>query len=416
MAYVPGPRKRWSDQEILDYAKKFQTIKEWAADRPTGNKTYNSSVRRGKSFHEKATTHMFVTKWRRDSDIIEDAKKYTTRYEWSLKSPGAYIAARKRNNVDLFKRAVLHMGASKQFAIRKWTEKAILKESLKFKTKKEWAVNSASSYGAALKQGLMDKASKHFDKVGNHKNRCVYLFLFKKEKIAYVGLTYYFKRRVSNHLGTKRFKDLIKLYGRRALTIKQVTDYVPVEAAKRLEKQLVEKYRSLNFRILNIAKTGSVGGNTVKWTREVVKLKALEFNNSKEWKKNCPGSYAAGAGFDMLDIATSHMTRLVRKKWESKIEVMQEAKKYTTRTEWDDKSGAAVAYAKKHGFYEEAAKHMPDKRNSKWDHESAIFDGKKYKNRGQWSGARGSAYYYASKNNLLDLVFPSKNKKLFQKL
>ena len=142
----------------------------------------------------------------------------------------------------------------------------------------------------------------------------------------------------------------------------KIISYSNVEKAKKLEGRLVRKFKSLNYNLLNIAKTGSVGGSTVKWTRDKVLLEALKYKSIKEWKSSELGSYMAAYSYGILTQATKHMQRLWVHKWKNKKDVLKDAKKYKSRTEWWNNSQSAAVYSKKHNFYEEAVKHMLDKR------------------------------------------------------
>ena len=77
----------------------------------------------GKSFH-----------WD-DESVREEAKKYNTRYEFSIKSSGAYMYALKHNMIDTLFNTVMHY----------WDDKSVKEESKKYKTRTEFEKGSVAA-------------------------------------------------------------------------------------------------------------------------------------------------------------------------------------------------------------------------------------------------------------------------------
>lgn len=140
-------RPSWSDEIILKEAKKYTNVKEWYKS----SGSLNAARKRGKEFYAKCTAHMapLNRKWN-DEDLLESARKYKTKSEWAEYDGSAYVIAIK--NKKLFLKCTAHMEKMK-IKPSVWTEPAILEEVKKYKTRKEWAKNSASSYSAARKLG-----------------------------------------------------------------------------------------------------------------------------------------------------------------------------------------------------------------------------------------------------------------------
>lgn len=403
MPKIYGSRIVWSDTEILKYAKKFDQKAKWENAGSLEKKAYLASIRKGKIFHKNATAHMIDTKWAKISDILKDAKKYKRKWHWSKNSPGAYKAAHKKG---IFKTATSHMRKGNDIY---WTKETVIADAKKYVSKKQWKQKS-SAINVAYKLGIIEEASKHFQKIGTHKKRCVYSISVKSQKIIYIGLTYNFKRRIRDHLDTKRFKDIIKLYGKESLIMKQLTEYIDVINAQKFEKKLITKFKTLKYNVLNIAKGGGVGGNTLIWTKEKIFKEAQKYKSIKDWRDAPDGSYAAAYAFNIYDEASSHLTRTISKPWKNKEDVVNDAKKYFSRTEWENKSSAAYRYAKRFNFFEEAIKHMKRPRNEVWTHERVIAEGKKYNSRTEWAKKSIRSYLYATKNKIIDNIIASKTK------
>lgn len=69
--------------------------------------------------------------------------------------------------------------------------------------------------------------------------------------------------------------------------IKKISDYINVKQAQKLENTIVEKYKSEGWIILNRTKTGSLGSNKIKWTKETCFEEYLKYNkDKKKFRKN----------------------------------------------------------------------------------------------------------------------------------
>lgn len=144
-------------------------------------------------------------------------------------------------------------------------------------------------------------------KLGNRYNKCVYAYEFSDMSV-YVGLTYSIKNRqlrrdcdLTDQV-TRHIKDTGLIPIR-----KQLTDYISVDEAIFLEGDYVEKYRVAGWRILNAVKTGSIGGNVVKWTYEVCKSLALKYQSRRKFKMDYGGAYNAAYTKGWIDDICSHM-------------------------------------------------------------------------------------------------------------
>lgn len=94
-----------------------------------------------------------------DEEITEIAKKFKTRSEFQ-KNSKAYSAAFSRGK-DFVDRVCAHMVSIKK--IQKHTKYSAALDALKYKTKREWCVNDAGSYLAAMKNGWIDELCSHMN-------------------------------------------------------------------------------------------------------------------------------------------------------------------------------------------------------------------------------------------------------------
>jgi hypothetical protein len=173
----------------------------------------------------------------------------------------------------------------------KWTKERCLVEAVKYLHRYEFQLKSGRAYGAAYRNNWLDDVCLHMKKTGNWYNRCIYAYEFS-DNCVYVGLTYNlierdFNRRknkndaVCRHINETNIKPVLK----------QLTDYLIVDDASTLEIKYIEDYRKNGWKILNVAKGGTVGNCIHLWTYDKCKNSALKYKNRNEFKKNDRSAY-----------------------------------------------------------------------------------------------------------------------------
>jgi hypothetical protein len=387
----------WSDEKVLNEAKKYSTKSEWYNHSPG---SYQRASKQ--NLMEEATKHMRETRvpdgYYNRSRILSISKKYEFTNDWMNNDYNSYAWA-IRNYTSKDKEIFGHLKYIKR-GITKWTKEKVLEDALKYSTLQEWRRNSGSAEGSARKYGWLKEATKHMEVVGTLFKRCLYSISVKNHKIIYIGLTYRFNRRISDHLKSKRFLDLKKNYGEDCLEIKKLSDYLDVKIAKRLEVKLIDKMRKRNFIILNIAKGGGVGGAAIKWTVEKIKAEGLKYKTRAEWRSKSFGSYQSSQRYPGLyKEITKSMKMLKKLKW-TKSEVLADAKKYNNSLDWVKSKGDAAKVAKRDGYWEEATKHMKFvfKKRIWKNKEEILKDAKKYKTRSEWYRSSPGASIKARKD------------------
>ena len=118
------------------------------------------------------------------------------------------------------------------------------------------------------------------------KYRCIYAVEFPDNSV-YVGLSYNFKIRTQQHLSQNNSTVYKKIKQDNLTPIfKKLTDYIDENLAVLKEKEYVEYYNNSKWHILNIVKTGGLGGSTIKWTLNECHKIALKYKNRKDfWKE-----------------------------------------------------------------------------------------------------------------------------------
>lgn len=153
----------------------------------------------------------------------------------------------------------------------KFSDEFLIEEAKKYANIREVKENGGKwLLDAIYSRGLKDKAFAHMEALGDRKHRMIYVFEFP-DKSAYVGLTYDAEKRHYQHMTYDKsaVKKHIKKTGL-VPTMKYLTDYLPVEEARKMEGFYVEQYRKNGWIILNVESTGGIGGTPAKADREAI--------------------------------------------------------------------------------------------------------------------------------------------------
>ena len=103
------------------------------------------------------------------------------------------------------------------------------------------------------------------------------------------------------------------------------------------------------------------------WTKELCKIEALKFTSRFEFFKKGSAAYQAAKKKGWLDEICSHMIPIRKRQgfWQEEINLINEALKYTSRTEFARESPSAYAVATLFGVLDEICFHMPRIGNAK---------------------------------------------------
>lgn len=255
-------QKKYSDEAIKADALKFNNPTDWWAK---SMNFYGAALRRGKNFYKEATSHMILKMKPKGYWTIDLIKQRASNYEsikdWRLNDPESYSAAR---NLDSLGYKKVSKNLKRIVGGKVWFKENIFEEARKFSTIKEWKEKSKMSYQAAVSGGFTRSASKHMTPLGHAYKRCVYSIKLQKQNMVYIGLTYNFKQRVKEHMRTKRFEELTKLYGSKSIKAKQLTKYLDIKEAVNYETKLIDDMKKLGWKVLNKAMGGNLGGTPRK--------------------------------------------------------------------------------------------------------------------------------------------------------
>jgi len=223
-----------------------------------------------------------VFKWTKEK-CQTIALKYNYRKEFQIGNKNAYSSARYNGWLNDICQHMKHKHLPNSY----WNNFDNCKnEALKYKTKTEFIRNSQQTYNFSLKNGWIDEITKHMTPIGDRYNKCIYSYEFS-DKHVYVGLTYNIDVREKSRNRSKT--DAVVLYKNKSGLLpirKQLTDYIQVDIAIKLENEYLQKYIIDGWISLNRRKTGGIGSSSPVWNFNRVKKITSKYVNLKSFINN----------------------------------------------------------------------------------------------------------------------------------
>jgi len=237
--------------------------------------------------------------------------------------------------------------------------------------------------------------------------RCIYIYEFDDKSI-YIGLTNNYNTRIKRHLTDKNSQIYKKIkYKNNKYKVIQYSDYISEKDAKKLEIELILKYKNDGYNVLNKTSGGELGGCVLYWTKEKCEEISKNYTVLKEFREKESVVYS----------------KILKQKWYSLLEHMQkldmkpngywtkekchkEALKYETRTQYYMFS-TSYSSAKKNKWLDEICSHMNTKKRKKknyWTKEKCHEEALKCKTRNEFKKQFSNVYLKASRSGWLDEI------------
>ncbi len=345
-------------------------------------------------------------KWTKKK-CFQIAKKYKTRVDWIRNDKNSYMAAHKYGWLKHCCKHMLSTDEVRAKSQRTWTKEKCLKEAKKYKNKTDWYTKSNQSYEAARRHGWIEDCSKHMmssfetmskamlkwtpekclKEARKHKTR----WDWRKADFGSVRAAKkygIFEECVKHMKKTKSAKTHDRLR-KEGFKVKErdkgkISFEECISIAKRYDRKIDwqkedpssyarAKWKGWYDKCVEhmISSSESKSRANQKWTLEMCVKEAKKYKTRSEWQDNSLGGYPAAGKKGWLDTCCEHMpTRseclsaslkktLKEKRKGYKQECLKDAKKYKTRTEWALYSTSKYSSARKYGWIEECCKHMP---------------------------------------------------------
>lgn len=241
----------------------------------------------------------------------------------------------------------------------------------------------------------------------------IYVYIDEDKKCAYVGATNNIERRDYEHR-TQSNDTVFKYFANEDKDVpkyKILREGLTVVERQREERIQSLYYRDiLHYTLLNNINatgenTGSLGSLVYKWTRSKVIREAEKYKTPTEFFTNSAGAYDAALKYKMMNKETFpwfYSKRMPPRWWNVKEHVFEESKKYKTWNDFFWKASAAHFSARKHKWESEMTWLAHDRATQGYwqNEEHVIEESKKYSTRTDFFKGCHAAYDYAFKHNL----------------
>ncbi len=176
-----------------------------------------------------------------------------------------------------------------------WTKENCATEALKYTARSKFQKKSSVAYNNALKNKWLDELCNHMIIKGNRYKRCIYAIEFNDNHV-YIGLSYDAEVRFDDHKKIKSNRKKSSVYKYIEETglipiLNQLTDYMDVNLASKLEGIKRNEYENNGWIILNKAKCGGVGSGYLKRTKEKCYELSIECKSKAEFKRKNNHAY-----------------------------------------------------------------------------------------------------------------------------
>jgi len=391
--------KKWDYDSCYQEAKKYKSKSEFKSN---ARGAYEVALKNG--WLDDYT--WFEKKWGKwDYDACYDeAKKYKSRSEFSKNSVGAYDVALRNGWLNDYTWFEKKWG--------KWDYDACYNEAKKYSNRRDFRVYSPHVYRISVILGWLNDYT-WLEKYQSTTKNIYIVYCYKDEgtNTVYVGLTNNLRIRDLQHRrgnikhGERIYDVLYKYYEIIGQPIPQpiiLKENLYANEAQDFERYYVEYFKKEGWNVLNIAKAGSLGA-LYKWTEEKCYQEAKKYTSRGEFQKNSMGAYTAARKNGWLNDYTWFEQKIKPSGYWDYNACYNEARKYKSKSEF--KSNARVAYkvALKNGWLKDYTWfERPSSHKKKWNYETCYQEAKKYTSRGEFAKNARGAYEVALKNGWLE--------------
>lgn len=385
--HMPMLIEKWTKELVIADAQKYQTRGEWY------NKSKSYSIARNNNWVEEATAHMFKTLSFGELVIYT----FLLQHNISFKHQKTFDSLRKINKLpfdfylDEFNLLIEYNGIQHE---RGWQGNSEDAKNIKMRDriKYDFALSNKIEYCVIKvvdREDIVAEVQYAIKSINPN-------FDFEPRKLTNQEL------KLLRSLGFYT-KEEVALSASKYSTIR---DWRASEEAA-YNKALKMKW--LNEVTIHMTRLIKVSGH---WSKEAVIESARQYKSQTEWKKEYGGAWSKAVKMGWMQDACAHMDFMDESKikpqgyW-TKVRVLESAKKYRTQAEWNKAVSSAVGVASKKGWIKEATAHMSPSRpnrmaNGFWTKERVLEDAQKFSSMTEWQKTSRAAVSKAYRMGWID--------------
>ena len=334
--------------------------------------------------------------------VFEESKKYNTKCEFREKSITAYYVSYKNGWLI----EMNWLKSSKKTNGYWHIKENVIEESKKYNSRFDFQRGCVSAYQSARKNGWLDEMTWLIRK-DNHYNshNYVYAYIDYENNVVYIGRTCNLKNRHSQHLNPKN-KSSVWFYfnsvGKEIPKPLCLEENLSLSQSQIKEDEWKNKYVELGYKALNKGKTGlgsgSVGTLALKWNKNRVFEESKKYTKRSEFAIKSSGAYIHALKNGWLDEMTWLVSQNAPKGYWTKDRVFEESRKYKTRTDFEKGKQRAYQIARINKWLDEMIWLQPKHKKIYWTKEKVFNEALKYVNSYEFSLKCSGAYHSAKKN------------------
>lgn len=402
--FVDGRIKGWNNRRKWDYDTCLQEAKKYSSRTEFLNDCASAYRTALKNDWIKDYT-WFVPKCKPDGywtyeNCYKEAQKYTIRARFKTGSPGAYNAARQNGWLVKF-------DWMKRMCHANWTYEDCLEESKKYKSRSEFYKGCKSAYNVSRKNDWL----KEFTWLKNEhilsdQVDCVYGYFFENN-VVYIGRTLMRCQNKRHQQHQVSPKDTVYVYAKeQGVDVPEMTileDNLTLKEGCAREGYWVDYYKSVNYKVLNRSKTGGIGAiGAGTWTKKKCLEEAKKYTTYSEFRVNCDSAYSAATRNGWIKEYTwLVLTRKTPRFWDYDA-CYAEAQKYTIKSNFIKNSGTAYSVARENGWTKDYSWLIQKcKPNGYWNYGTCYVEARKYLKMTEFRKGCSGAYNLAKNNNWL---------------
>ena len=309
---------KYTDDFIVDSARCFTRLSDWRKAEPS---IYGQALRRGllpriKSFLIVQSTGSIAAYSADELTVI--AQRFSSRREWNdygkkemAEGKVSSYHCALRLGVSFFKTRAAHL-IQHYF----WTNEELVEAASHYRHKSDWKrsadLKHSAAYQAALaRPDVFKLATAHMTPKASPYSGDYEVYAYEfNDHHAYVGLTFQPHQRHAQHMCRGPVFEHLAICPKVERKILESRIGSPFEV-RSSEKSWIERYRADGWTLLNTSVGGGLGTVECEWNKELVLATALKYKTRQEWIDGSQYTYKLAKREGWFEEAAAHMPRRV---------------------------------------------------------------------------------------------------------